>query len=904
MSDSDLKSAKQVISASKTRLSRILQCTASGFWEWYDVSKDEYYWSPECYQLLGYDDGEFTPNSKYLAEMIHPDDHQAVLIYLGAMAVADEPVEAEFRLRMKSGEYRWIRTSGRSFADGNQTSMLCLVSGIDRGSQAELQRRSQAELYRSVFNHSTLGMVISDLEGNFTHVNDTACNLLGFERTELLTKSYADITVPENRQTSHKKFRELLEGVVGGQAIEMRYRRKDGTAFLGAVKLSRLHDFYGNPQYVLACFDDISNRKQAEHRLRTSEEKFRSIYEQSPIAIQQYDVEGNLVGVNSQTLRLFGLDDLEGIQDFNFWNDPNLKDEEAKILKSGHPVHISTSTVLSKGSFPFPKRREGKIYLDMYVTPFRLKTTVAGYLVQIVETTEHVEAETKLRRSEQMFRLFFEQHFLFMAILSPDGTVIEVNDHMLEIRGFHRHDFINKLFWSVPAFDQLPEIRQQIRERIKHIAKSGGHVEVEDNYQTADGMIRTVSAIYTSIKDEEGVLQYIVVQANDITERKLAEQTLRETKQRLQEIADNVQDFFCILSPDWQTILYASPAYERIWGRSLQSLYDAPNSWSHPILPEDLHTVQESMERLMQSGQKGFSFPLYRIKRPDGDIRWIEARGYPVFDANGNIVRIVGAARDVTEQKTAERELRAREAMLAHVTRVNAVGEMAGTLAHELSQPLYAIANYAGTVQYSLERSTKSESVDLMIDSMTQVVSEVKRARAIVTHLRDLVRGREPIRKAVDINTPLQRTIELLTPIARDKSVRLISDLATNLPAIHADPVQIEQVVINLVTNGIDALSELPAERRSISISTHLSENQLVEVVIRDHGPGVDESLRESLFNPFVTTKDEGLGLGLSISRSIINSLGGAIWMDQSFHPGAAFHFTLPPFKVPAQSDV
>ena len=194
--------------------------------------------------------------------------------------------------------------------------------------------------------------------------------------------------------------------------------------------------------------------------------------------------------------------------------------------------------------------------------------------------------------------------------------------------------------------------------------------------------------------------------------------------------------------------------------------------------------------------------------------------------------------------------------------------------------------------------------VDLLIDSMSRSLTEVKRARAIVTHLRDLVRGREPKQIEADINELLERAIELMMPVARDKSVKLTTNLNWDLPTVYADPVQVEQVVINLVANGLDAVSDLAAERRAISIATQLSEDNLVEVIIQDSGHGVEMSLRESLFKPFVTTKEEGLGVGLSICRSIINSLGGRIWVDHGEQVGTKFHFTLPTYEAMARDGI
>ena len=259
-----------------------------------------------------------------------------------------------------------------------------------------------------------------------------------------------------------------------------------------------------------------------------------------------------------------------------------------------------------------------------------------------------------------------------------------------------------------------------------------------------------------------------------------------------------------------------------------------------------------------------------------------------------NRPRVLVMIEDITQQKWAEGLVRQREAELARMNRLHAIGEMAAALAHELNQPLHAMNNYVQGLQRRLKKQKAGLDQGQVIDVMDHIATEVSRAAGIVARLREFVRGRQPHRSTVDIRLLLQQAVELLRPAIRAKSVTLELEPGGDLPTIQADPIQIEQIVVNLVANAVDAVSGLPPERRKVTIEGRLAETDFVEIAVRDQGRGVPENIRDNLFEAFITTKKNGLGLGLAISRSIVESHGGKIWVVHHKPHGAAFHFSLP----------
>lgn len=246
----------------------------------------------------------------------------------------------------------------------------------------------------------------------------------------------------------------------------------------------------------------------------------------------------------------------------------------------------------------------------------------------------------------------------------------------------------------------------------------------------------------------------------------------------------------------------------------------------------------------------------------------------------------------ITARREAEERLRQQQLELAHMARLCLAGGMASGLAHELNQPLAAIVSY-GEGGLELVRSGKVDTNQLT-KVLEQVVNQAMRAHGIIHHLRDFVRKQEPQRSLVDINALIQEVVRLAEPEAQKHAVRIRQEFAEGLPSLLVDNIQIQQVVLNLVQNGIEAMREGGAERRELTLRTASAGNNTIQVTVSDTGPGLSAENPHKLFMPFFTTKASGMGLGLSISKSIIEAHGGRLWASPNADRGISFHFTLP----------
>jgi C4-dicarboxylate-specific signal transduction histidine kinase len=288
----------------------------------------------------------------------------------------------------------------------------------------------------------------------------------------------------------------------------------------------------------------------------------------------------------------------------------------------------------------------------------------------------------------------------------------------------------------------------------------------------------------------------------------------------------------------------------------------------------------------------------YRVIHPDGSLRYVHHLAQTTRAADGRPLRQVGTLHDITDRRRAEDEARQMQDRIAHFGRISTMGEMAAGIAHEVNQPLTAIATYAQACQRLIAANDFSqEEVEA---ALSHIGAQALRAGEVIRRLRTFVKNREVRRELIEANRLLDDVVTLAQTDARHNGVRLVLEPSSLTPQVQADAVQIQQVILNLVRNSIDAMLTVPEVRREILLRTSVDSEGDVEFMVADRGTGVDPAAMAELFNPFFTTKPGGTGLGLSISRSIVRAHGGKLWCSANPGGGARFFFTLP--AVPASA--
>jgi len=389
---------------------------------------------------------------------------------------------------------------------------------------------------------------------------------------------------------------------------------------------------------------------------------------------------------------------------------------------------------------------------------------------------------------------------------------------------------------------------------------------------------RLVSAEYRALERE-------------VTERRRVEQSLRQSEARYRAVSELTSDYtysFRINEDGAVIVDWVAGAFARITGYTPEEV-EARGGGLTLIHPEDLTAALERVQALI-SGQADTSE--FRIIAKDGEVKWLRETGRPVWDESHRVIRVVGAAQDITARKHAEELARERQSELAHVLRVGIVGEMAAGLAHEINQPLSAILSYAKGTARRLRAGTGQPAE--LLEAMEEIAKQALRADQIIRRLRSFTRKGEPQRENADLNILVREVAHLAEADARGHGVSIHLKLATPMPTVCVDRLQIEQVILNLVRNGLEAMRNPTPERSVLSIETSICGETTVEIAVNDLGEGLDPERSDKMFDPFFTTKPDGMGMGLSISRTIIEAHGGRLWASSNSHCGATFRFTLP----------
>jgi two-component system sensor kinase FixL len=488
-------------------------------------------------------------------------------------------------------------------------------------------------------------------------------------------------------------------------------------------------------------------------------------------------------------------------------------------------------------------------------------------------------------RQLELFCLLMDSLPAYMSYIDGELRYVWVNRRYEEWCGRPREQIIGQhvgeVLGAAAVEERMPHFRQVL---------AGERVHYETSLTAPDGTIRHFDATYVPKFGPKGDVPGFFALVFDATERRQAEEKRRESELLFRRLAENIQEVFWVGDPTGEAVLYVSPAYEKIWGRSAESLYQNPLSWLQAIHPEDRERVR-ALFTPTNLAEGRFDVE-YRILRPDGSIRWIHDRGFPVRDETGRVQCIAGLAEDVSRIKQAADRERQLLADLAHMGRLTTMGEMASGLAHELNQPLSAIINYIDASVRLLR--AQGQTPANVLEAMEAAAAEADRAGKIIHRMRHFLHRTEPRQTAVDLNELVQEALALAGRDVRLSSTHLQVDLASDLPAVLADRIQIEQVVLNLVRNALEAMHDTPLEERILTVRTRSMNNCQAEITVSDTGCGLSPGTQNRLFQPFFTTKADGMGMGLAISRTILTAHGGRLEATPHAVRGATFTLTLP----------
>jgi two-component system, LuxR family, sensor kinase FixL len=498
-------------------------------------------------------------------------------------------------------------------------------------------------------------------------------------------------------------------------------------------------------------------------------------------------------------------------------------------------------------------------------------------------------SEADLRATEQRMDLAARAAGLGMWVWDIVRNETWVTDHCRALFGFAPSEPVN-----IEKF--LAKVHPDDREMVSHeVGKSlGGHGDYRAEYRVlnGDGTIRWIDGRGRVDFDVNGKAVRMHGVSLDITNRKLGEEALRESEIRFRTMANTAPVMIWMSGTD-KLCNFFSKRWLDFTGRTLEQ--ELGNGWAEGVHRDDFNRCLETYVSSFDA-REPFTME-YRLRRKDGNYHWVLDTGAPRFAPDGAFLGYIGSCIDISERKVAELDAQRHRADLAHLSRVALMGEMAASIAHELNQPLTGILTNAGAGQRFIDRG----EVDLreLRELLTDISADGWRAGEVIRGVRRMIKKGETQRQPVDLNDVVMNVVQMMGPDALLHSCKVKTSLKPNLPSVEADRIQIQQVLINLVVNGFDAMRDTPVQNRKILMETKRNGDGVIEVSVRDYGVGISEEAREQLFDRFFTTKREGLGMGLAIVRSIIEAHDGTIEAENVVDGGARFYFTLP---ISAQS--
>jgi PAS domain S-box-containing protein len=672
-----------------------------------------------------------------------------------------------------------------------------------------------------------------------------------------------------------------------GKNFEHEYRllMPDGSLKHVHVVAHAQRDESGELEFVGAVMDTTAV-KDVEKKLRRSEESLLEAQKLSNTGSWRHDVVSGEVTVSPEIYRIHDIKPDEDPSNTEFFFNKFHPEDRKRV------VDLFERAEREKTAFQVDYRivlPDGNIkYLRTIGHPI---LNESGDLVEFVGTamdiTAATQAEKTLRESEAYLaeaqRL---SHTGSWARVSATGEMRYWSEECYRVLGFDPRD-------GLPRFETfLQRVHPDDQAKIREISAAAGRAKFD--YETDYGIvhpggeIRDIHVVAHPVFNPSGDLVEYVGTVMDVTERKRAEDKLRQSEAYLAEAQKLTHTGSWVWEVAGKQALHLSEEWYRVYGFDPKKGMSAWNKRLERIHPDDCDGRQQAIDRAIN--EKSDYEVEYRILLPGGAVRYIRSVGHPVLNASGDLVQFVGSSTDITERKQAEEALHQAQKDVARINRITTMGELTASLAHEVKQPIAAAVTDANTCVRWLSRD--DPDVEEAREAASRVVKDATRAAEIITRVRQLFKKGTPEQALIDVNEIIREMIVLLGSDATRYDVSIQTELAKDLPQVMGDRVQMQQVLMNLMTNSIDAMKDLDGTRELI-ISSQAEDGQLM-ISVSDTGVGLPPKQADQIFDAFFTTKPQGTGMGLRISRSIVESHGGRLWAADNSPRGASFHLTLP----------
>jgi PAS domain S-box-containing protein len=796
---------------------------------------------------------------------------------------------------------------------GDTVAISVMTQDITERKEAERKRLRAEKFFRDTFDHADVGIAHVGMDGTWLRVNPRLCDMLGYSREELLAITFASLTHPDDVEENVAAFRRMLAGERSSYDADKRYLRKDGSIVWVHLNIVLIRKEDGTPDYNLDVITDITERKVAEEALATSVRFSERVLDTSPNLIYIYDlVETRNVYTNREITEFLGYTS-EQVLAFGSALFENVlhPDDAALVAEHDERLHKLPPGDDSVLEVDYRMKRSDGEWRLLHSRDIPFARDGSGVVTQILGSTDDVTesriADQILRESEERFRSLFERSNVGFSLTSPTGQ-ISANRAFADMLGYASEAMSGFTWRDITHPDDVELTQRKLDELVSGEADS---VRFEKRFLRKNGSVVWADMHQTVRRDAEGRVENVICGILDITERKRAEEELRESEERYRLLAESSQDFIFIIDRD-DRVRYVNNAAAQVLRRSPDDVVGEPRV--ELFGAETSAAIGVSLDRVFESGDTLNSET--ELTYPSGSA-WITTMLVPIKDGHDNVTAVFGVSRDITERKRAEeeilrlntgleervqertgelssanKELNETNLRLEEATR--AKSDFLASMSHELRTPLNSIIGFSRIMLQGLAGELNEEQRK----QLGMINNSGRHLLELINEVLDLAKVEsgqdQPTIRKVGVGAVARDMFDTVMPMAEAKGIEMRWTCPEGLRLIRTDKLRVGQILLNLMGNAVKF-----TEHGFVSVTVSQDDSG-VAITVEDSGCGIAAEDLERVFDDFyqvsshVSAKSEGTGLGLTVSRRLAESIGARIEVTSESGRGSAFTLHIP----------